>query len=215
MGLATLRQNASAYWDLKRRIHRIAVLGRPLSGKTTLIDYWRGQWSERNYTPTLSPTLFKKIKAVSGNQQFRLRRLTDVSGDPDHWPDWESAALESRNVLYLVKGDDLAKVETAGRYVPEWTHLIDDAGQIRPWLDNGRAQGCVVVVTRRDLDPRFGRLGPDTYETYVRQQLDRVVLKLGGYARVQVITGSLADQAAAAATTLRIMSAVVARKARR
>lgn len=196
----------------QRNTYRLAVLGMSMSGKTTLINSWRGEWVDGDPGRTYAPLVYEKVKLTANGQQLIFKRLVDVSGQKIAWPAWEDRVNESRHVLYLLKATHLL---TPAEHRPAvatqaWHRIEDDAGQIRSWLDEDRASLCVLVVTHRDLDPRFADLGEDAYEHLVCDQLDPIVMKLGGDQRVRIVTGSLVDPDAAAAVTDKIMQHIAA-----
>jgi hypothetical protein len=197
---------------------RVAVLGVNDSGKTTLIDLWRGEWVDGSRGHTQAKHLYERVKTTAGGRRVVFRKLTDLSGDEDDWAQWQGPAEASTVVLYLVRAVDLAAEEEMagrhpGRYGPftgGWTAIEDSAGLIRPWLDNGRAKLCVLTVTWSDRDPRLDELGEDAYRKHVAVQLEPIVLKLGGTGRVRTVIGSLESPEAAAALSDRVMEQITA-----
>jgi len=203
---------ARAVATAQRNTYRLAVLGMGMSGKTTLINSLRGEWVDGDPGRTNAPLVYEKVKLTANGRQLIFKRLVDVSGQQSAWPVWEDRVNESRHVLYLLKATHLlAPAEHRPAVAAQaWHRIEDDAGQIRLWLDEGRASLCVLVVTHRDLDPRFADLGEDAYEHLVCDQLDPIVMKLGGDRRVRIVTGSLVDPDAAAAVTDKIMQHIAA-----
>ncbi|MET7427309.1 hypothetical protein [Dactylosporangium sp. NPDC005555] len=201
-----------------RRSLRIAVLGVNDSGKSTLIDFWRGEWVEEGRAHTQAKRNFDRIKTVAGDRRFVFRKLADLSGDESDWAEWKGPAEASAVVLYLVRAVDLVDEERAadlhpdgyGPFTKGWERIEDSAGLIRPWLDGGRAKLCVLTVTWCDQDPRQAELGEDAYRKHLAGQLEPIVLKLGGTGRVRVVAGSLESPASAGALSDRIMDQIVA-----
>lgn len=202
---------AYAAWRNRRQSVYLVVLGASMSGKTTLINSWRGEWVT-DYNRTQSTVDHGRIKVTANGQRITFVKIKDFSGAEDQYDQWGAAAQEGTYLVYLVHADVLVNEEDRARQgrLPHpsrrWRRLLDDVGQINPWLRDGKAQRCVIVVTHTDQDPRRERLGADRYHEHVREQLAEVVLRLGGEAKVRVITGSLATLDAAAETTDRIMA---------
>lgn len=195
---------------LRRRKYRIAVLGARWSGKTTLIDSWRGHWIADEHDPgrTQSPKIQEKTKLTSEGLRLSFTQLTDLSGATDAWPQWESRAKESRYVMYLVDAralsGELAHIESRN-----WYRLEDDAELLGPWLKEGRAELCVLAVTHTDQDARLNQLGEAEYRELIVTQLDPLVLRLGGPRMTRIVVGSLKTRAGAEKLTGLIMNEIV------
>jgi GTPase SAR1 family protein len=195
---------------LRRRKYRIAVLGARFSGKTTLINSWRGEWIADEADPgrTQAPQIYSKTKLTAEGLRLTFTNLADVSGAIDAWPAWENRIKESRYVLYLVDARALAGSldHLKGR---NWHRLEDDAGLMGGWLGANRIELCLVVVTHTDEDARLGRLGEEEYRELVMAQLDPLILKLGGPRKVRVVVGSLKRLQDAQSVTAQVMREIV------
>jgi GTPase SAR1 family protein len=190
--------------------YRMAVLGARFSGKTTLINSWRGEWVADEADPgrTQSPKFYRKTKLVSEGLRVTFTRLVDVNGSPDAWPAWESSTLASRYVLYLVDARALAgELERVTNR--NWNRLEDDAGLLSSWLEEGRTKLCLLIVTHTDQDTRLEDHGEADYRELVMGQLDPLILKLGGSRIVKVVIGSLKRRQDAEQVTSAIMREII------
>jgi GTPase SAR1 family protein len=195
---------------LRRRKYRIAVLGARYSGKTTLINSWRGKWLADQADPgrTQTTRTYAKTKLTAEGLRLEFTKLSDVSGEIHAWPIWADRVKESRYVLYLVDARALAG---SLRHLParNWQRLEDDAGLMGGWLDANRIELCLLVVTHTDEDARLGQLGEDDYRELITAQLDTLMLKLGGPRRVRVVVGSLKRLQDAQDVTTQIMRHII------
>lgn len=195
---------------LRRRKYRIAVLGARFSGKTTLINSWRGEWvaDEADTGRTQAPRPHGDTKLTAEGLRLTFLNLTDVSGAIDAWPKWEDRIKESRYVLYLVDARALAGSlsHLKGR---NWHRLEDDAGMMAGWLAANKVELCLMVVTHTDEDARLQKLGEDNYRDLVVEQLDPLVLKLGGPRKVRVVAGSLKRLQDAQNVTTQVMREII------
>jgi GTPase SAR1 family protein len=202
--------SAVVLWKLRRRKYRIAVLGAQYSGKTTLINSWRGQWvaDEADTGRTQAPHVYSKTKLTTEGLKLTFTNLTDLSGSKLAWPVWEDRAKESRYVLYLVDARALAGYleHLKNR---NWQRLEDDAGQLGRWIEEGHAELCILVVTHTDQDARLEKLGEEEYRESVATQLDPLILKLGGPRIVRVVVGSLKTLPAAETVTSLMMDEII------
>ncbi len=212
---------AEAWQQRRERLHqavadtsagdrlRLAVLGPSEVGKTTLINAWRGRGVNSSTGHTQVRERYERVELDVNGRKLTLVKLDDVSGSDRRWSSWQESVDGSRFVLYLVNAQALLAEERRSRgqpATPGWDRIEDDADQIRPWLDSGPAELCLLVVTHRDLDPRFAALGESGYHRNVLDQLDPIILKLGGDGRVGLVTGSLDTNEAAWALTAKIMA---------
>ncbi len=195
---------------LRRRKYRIAVLGARYSGKTTLINSWRGEWIADQADPgrTQGSDTPTKTKLTADGFRLTFTNLSDVSGSIDAWPIWEDRVKESRYVLYLVDARALAG---SLRHLParNWQRLEDDAGLMGGWLEANRIELCLLVVTHTDEDDRLRQLGEDEYRELVTAQLDTLMLKLGGPRKVRVVVGSLKRLHDAQDVTAQVMQHII------
>jgi len=195
---------------LRRRKYRIAVLGARYSGKTTLINSWRGEWVEDEFDPgrTQAPQRYAKTKLTAEGLRLTFTNLTDVAGAINAWPAWEDRVKESRYVLYLVDARALAGSLRLfkGR---DWHRLEDDAGLMGGWLGANHVELCLMVVTHTDEDARLRKLGEEQYQELVMTQLDPLILKLGGPRKVRVVIGSLKRLQDAQGVTAQIMREII------
>jgi GTPase SAR1 family protein len=186
------------------------VLGARYSGKTTLINSWRGEWVADEADPgrTQTPKLYRKTKLVSEGLRVTFTKLVDLNGSREAWPTWQDSILASRYVLYLVDARALAGYLDQEKN-RNWYRLEDDAGQLSRWIREGRARLCVLVVTHTDQDERLAEHGDADYRELVLDQLDPLILKLGGSRMVRVVIGSLKRREDAERVTFRIMREIV------
>ncbi|WP_459805204.1 GTPase domain-containing protein [Herbidospora sp. RD11066] len=191
---------------LKEKTFRIAPLGARRTGKTTLINSWRGTWVE-DPDHTHAPRIYEKTKITTNGLSLTFLGLGDLSGEEKAWPQWENRVSESRYVLYLVDARLLAGFPMPAER--SWHRVEDDAGQIGKWLSDREAYLCVLVVTHTDEDPRSAELDEADYAQTIADQLDPILLRLGGDARVRIVSGSLKDQESADLLTSKIMEHIV------
>lgn len=195
---------------LRRRKYRIAVLGARWSGKSTLINSWRGEWVGDEHDPgrTHAPKVYEKTKLTSEGLRLTFTHVMDLSGASAAWPQWESRAMESRYVLYLVDAralsGELSEIE--GR---NWYRLEDDAELLGTWLKQGEAELCVLVVTHTDEDARLTQFGVTEYRELIATQVDPLVLRLGGPRRTRTVVGSLKTREGAEMLTGLITNEIV------
>ncbi len=186
---------------------RVVILGGKQVGKTTLVNAWRGTWTDEPPEPTQARYVYGPIDVEVAGRRLLLSKLVDISGQKEAWSTWREQVAEGEIVLYLINAKALLAEERrrSGQGVTAaWTRIEDDAGQIR--LSKSDAlKLCLLVVTHRDLDPRFPRLGEDGYQGHIAGQLAPIVFKLGGDQKVRVVTGSLETLDAAMATTAKIV----------
>jgi GTPase SAR1 family protein len=189
---------------------RIAVLGARFSGKTTLINSWRGEWVADEADPgrTQAPSVYSTIKLIVEGVRITFKNVADVSGAINAWPVWEDSTKESKYVLYLVDARALAGNldRHQGR---DWHRLEDDAGLVGSWLREGRPKLCLLVVTHTDEDARREELGEAKYLELVKAQVDPLITKLGGPRKVHIAVGSLKTLRSAEAVTSSIMREII------
>lgn len=207
IGAGSAAISAYALWKIRRREYRIAVLGARYSGKTTLINSWRGEWIA-DPGRTQAAQKYEKVKLTTEGLRLKFTNLADVSGSIDAWPQWQDRTKESRYVLYLVDARVLSGELESIEY-RNWQRLEDDAGQIAGWINEGKAELCLMVVTHTDEDPRLAKLGQDGYHDCVVKQIDPLMLRLGGPRRVRIVVGSLKTQATAQLVTTLIMREII------
>jgi|SRR5580704_13059884 GTPase SAR1 family protein len=196
--------------SIPRKRYRIAVLGARYSGKTTLINSWCGEWVADEADPgrTQSPKFYEKTKLITEGLRVTFTKLVDVSGSIDAWPTWEDRTKASRYVLYLVDARALAGYFARDK-TRNWNRLEDDAGLVSGWLREGRVKLCLMVVTHVDQDARLEEYGQGQYRECVMEQLDPLILKLGGPRMVRVVVGSLKRRQDAEEVTSQILREIV------
>lgn len=206
--LGGIAVSAVVAYRLRRKHYRLAVLGVSETGKTTLINSWRGEWIDGDPGRTQAPVNYGRVKLTVDGFRLSFDSLTDVGGHTHQWPDWTDRLHESRYLLYLV---DARQLVWMGRYGfdKDWYRLEDDAGQIRGILESKGAYLCIIVVTHTDEDPRTSEYDSDTYLDIVRKQLDPIILRLGGDGQVRLVVGSLQSQQSADSVTSRIMAHIL------
>jgi hypothetical protein len=187
----------------------LCVLGQSEVGKTTLINAWLGRGvGFRTWRTNLTET-HTDVPVTVNHHRILVTKLFDVSGQDVAWGEWEQVTGQSNYALYLINALTLYEEEQrrpGGRASDAWERIVDDAGQIRMWRRDRPLDGCILVVTHRDLDPRLTPLGWDGYHRHVAEQLSPVIFKLGGYEKVSVVTGSLDTDAAAEALTDKVLA---------
>ena len=200
-------------WVSRRKLYRLVVLGPEAVGKTTLLNWLRGTWHEDElYEPTLALGASSTARVTSNGDRLMLPDLRDLSGKAEAYPVWEERAERADIVVYLVNAVHLyayqqavpAVTENWPQIAADWQRIVDDASQIEPWLWDR----CIVVVTHRDMDPRFAEAAEPNEGAYlatVEKQLGPIVNSLGGPRRVRLVAGSLNSRANAKKLTNRIM----------
>lgn len=197
-------------WAMKRvraKKYRLAVLGARRTGKTTLINSWRGTWvTDAGHTQASEVPTTTKLTVEGLRLNFTVG---DVSGDVHAWPTWADRVQESRYVLYLVDARMLAGVRMPHDADP--MRVRDDLGVLgRHWLGESRVHLCVLVVTHTDEDPRDPQDRVTAgYRKLVTDQLSEYILLLGGESKVRVAVGSLRDQASAHLLTQDIVNHII------
>ncbi|SDH27150.1 hypothetical protein SAMN05421505_11391 [Sinosporangium album] len=194
-------------WKLRRKKFRLAVLGARCTGKTTLIESWRGTWVE-DPDRTLIPKTYDKTKLTVDGLRLTFVKLGDLSGEVNSWPQWEDRVKDSRYLLYLVDARMLAGLPMSEERT--WYRVEDDAGQISSnWLKASLVHLCLLVVTHTDEDPRQAGLSAGAYHDLIARQLDPIVLRMGGDRLVRTVIGCLKDPKSAEETTSKIMKHIV------
>ncbi|WJK41299.1 hypothetical protein O7608_02335 [Solwaraspora sp. WMMA2056] len=140
--------------------------------------------------------------------RLTFTKLADVSGTSDAWPIWKDRTAESRYVLYLIDARALTG-ELDAEPARSWLRLEDDTGQIGSWLKDGHAHLCVLVLTHSDQDPRLTASNPDKYREQIAEQIEPLVLRLGGPEKTRLAVGSLKTQAQAETLTSQIIQHIV------
>jgi GTPase SAR1 family protein len=193
------------------RSFSLAVLGESEAGKTTLINSWRGVQPGEVPGHTQAPVKHGDVvKKTASGDVLIFNEVVDVGGHINNLPLWDDLMEQGRWILYLVNADRLRT--PAPRHMRDPFRLEDDADRILKIIQEREKGtdpphvGIVVVVTHTDQDPRWSDdpAMVSRYEQNVREQLDRVILRLGGDRRVRLVSGSLADQAGADRLTDRI-----------
>lgn len=219
--------------NLGPRIHfSVTLLGVPLSGKTTLLNYWRGQPRPSLADRTHIKEVLEKyadfaVELPSGRRRITLDGLVDLSGAENALLDWESM-IPNRHVIYLVDARSLCGCL-------EWTELIPalrashsrsakrvvrDAEHLRGIEQrNGPPRLFALLVTHVDEDCRRRRLlrhaSPRPAERAYREQVEADVAKLreilGGAARVPLIIapGDLRQPEVAHQVTLSLVNVLL------
>ncbi|GII76673.1 hypothetical protein Sru01_16550 [Sphaerisporangium rufum] len=187
-----------------RRPMKIIVLGQALTGKTTLLNTWMGNWSANFPRTSLNPETVRTIKVETGektllvNKKFIFRNGVDISGRDETMFNFRTDVKAAKAIIYLVDANHLYAEERRPPehgHADEWVRIIDDGYRIKRY---GReADRVVLVVTHTDQDPRHASLGPEEYQAQVWQQLKEVIDAIGAPGRTRVVAGSLATRPAA------------------
>jgi hypothetical protein len=193
-----------AHHQLRKPL-RLVVLGQRATGKSVLINSWRGEWATPPATNT--PVKITRIRMDTGKKildfekKFTFRKFSDISGYDERVRTNGDELDRAEAVLYLVKATTLAAEEERppdrGQH-DEWVRVQLDAARLANRATAARR--VVIVVTHTDLDPRYGALPPERYCDHVSEQLAHVRAVIGPD-RVRVVAGSLSGPERAAALT--------------
>ncbi|USX52728.1 hypothetical protein [Lentzea sp. HUAS12] len=182
----------------------VMVIGQSRTGKTTLLNSWRGEWEDdplRTARPVKIGTFEvpTKDKVLSFEKKFVFHKVKDISGLDESMRGFLDDVKAATVVVYLVNAVHLHEEATRKAERPhaaEWVRVVDDAGRIRRHCE--KAERVVVGVTHTDLDPRWAALGPAAYLAEVTEQLAAVLAKIGEAGRTSVVAGSMLTEAGAA-----------------
>jgi GTPase SAR1 family protein len=192
-------------WLSRRELYSLAVLGPSAVGKTTLIGLWCGNWSDQKYHPTQAMRQVGTVRLAGDGRRLMLPDLVDVNGRESSRTEWEEPAKDAKAIIYLVNAQHLYGYEMAEGFTEEWVRIEDDADQIGRWIKEKGIGLCIVAVTHRDLDHRYRDLEPEQYHVHIETQLEPIVIRFGGLAKVKIVTGSLDTRENADMLTARIL----------
>ena len=198
-----------------RKPMAVMVVGQGLTGKTTLIKYWQGEWvSDPLRTPVPEKIATIKIntgrKFVFVEKKFLFKKMVDISGQDEQMANFRSNIQAATVVVYLINAMHLLAEENRPAHFPhddEWVRLMYDASRLNRHC--GRARRIVLAVTHTDLDPRLGYLGESTYHARISGQLATMREKIGDSDRVRIVAGSLASATSALAFSEQIISSLL------
>lgn len=183
-----------------RQPMKIMVVGQGLTGKSTLINSWRGEW-EGDPGRTIHPVKVGTVRVDTGRKvlfvkkKFIFKKVVDVSGRDESMGTFRDEIHAAVAILYLVNANHLRSeaLRPAGQpHSAEWVRIIDDGSRLNRHAAG--AERIVLVVTHVDQDPRFGELGEAYYHEVVTHQLSEMRSRVGVGERIRVVAGSLASQ---------------------
>ncbi|MFD5828586.1 hypothetical protein [Lentzea sp. NPDC060358] len=207
VGVAALVSAVGAAGAATRRYFRqplgVMVVGQSLTGKTTLLNHWRGEWEDDPLRTLRSVRIAEfevptKDKVLGIERYLVFQNVKDVSGLDEAMRGFLDEVKAAAAVVYLVNAVHLHEEEARPAEQPhaaEWVRVLDDAGRIKRHCE--KAGKVVIGVTHTDLDPRFAALGPAAYLAAVTEQLAAVLSKTGA-GRTSVVAGSLLTRDSAA-----------------
>jgi hypothetical protein len=182
----------------------VMVIGQGLTGKTTLLNSWRGEW-EGDPLRTGTPVKISKFqvpakeKVLNVEKKFVFKKVKDVSGQDESMRGFVDDVRTATVIVYLVNAVDLyyEEIRPADRpHAQEWVRILDDAGRIKRHC--GKAKRVVVGVSHTDQDRRFAELGAASYLARVTDQLAGALSKIDKPGQVLVVAGSMRTEASAA-----------------
>ncbi|WP_326943678.1 hypothetical protein OG439_27365 [Amycolatopsis sp. NBC_01307] len=183
---------------------KVMVIGQGLTGKTTLLNSWLGEWEVDPLRTGLPVKIAKfevpaKEKVLNVEKKFIFKKVKDISGQDESMRGFLDDVKAATAIVYLVNAVDLYQEENRSNGRPhavEWVRIMDDASRIKRHC--GKAKRVVVGVTHTDLDLRFAALGPATYLARVTDQLAPAMAKIDKPGQIAVVAGSLRTEASAA-----------------
>ncbi len=184
---------------------KVMVIGQTLTGKTTLLNSWLGEWEDDPLRTGLPIKIAKlevpvKEKVLNIEKKFIFKKVKDISGQDESMRGFLDDVKAATAIVYLVNAVDLYREEgrPAGQpHAIEWIRVMDDASRIKRHC--GKAKRVIVGVTHTDLDPRFAALGPPTYLAKVTDQLAPALSKIDESVPAAIVAGSLRTEESAAA----------------
>ncbi len=205
-----------------REHFRLLVVGPRLSGKTTLVNYWRSLPAPEAEARTLSSRPqpeYVDFEIIHGNRSVRITidRMFDVSGALSARDEWRRYA-EGCHLVYLVDARALCGClgwtdhYRGGDEPMGWARIRDDIDAIDAWgrtSPQAERRRCVLVVTHTDEDCRRRHTHdrPHVYRDKVARELVPLqhILRADN-APVVVAQGSLRDPAHAAQVSQEVIS---------
>lgn len=182
---------------------KVMVIGQGLTGKTTLLNSWLGEWDGDPLRTKVPVKIGKfqvpaKEKVLNIEKRFIFKKVKDISGQHESMREFLDNVKAATVIVYLVNAVDLYNEENRSAGQPhaiEWVRIMDDASRIKRHC--GKAKRVVVGVTHTDLDPRFAALGPATYLARVTDQLAAALSKIDKPGQTSVVAGSMLTEASA------------------
>ncbi len=186
-----------------RRPIKIMVVGQGFTGKTTLINYWLGEWEE-DPLRTANPVKVGTVKVDTGKKvlfvkkKFIFKKVLDIGGRDESMRFFQNEIKAAAAIVYLIDErhvycEDIRPPEQG--HADEWVRIIDDGSRLKRHCEN--AERVLLAVTHVDQDPRFDRWDPAIYQAHVTRQLSGVISKIGNASRTRVVVGSLKTEESA------------------
>lgn len=186
-----------------RKPMKIMVVGQGLTGKTTLINSWLGEWQEdlfrtadRVTVGTIKVDTGKKVLFVK--KKFIFKKVLDISGQDESMRTFQNEIKAAKAIVYLIDAKHLRHEEIRPPdqgHADAWVRIIDDGSRLKRHCEN--AERVLLVVTHVDQDPRFHSWDLATYHAHVTEQLSGVISKIGNPSRTRVVVGSLKTEESA------------------
>lgn len=181
-----------------RKPLRLVVLGQRTTGKSLLINSWRGEWATPRATNT--PVKITPIRIATGEKvlnvekKFIFKTFHDISGRDEPITTNGDELDRAEAVLYLIKATTLLDEERRPAdhsQHDEWVRVQFDVARLAERATAARR--VVIVVTHTDLDPRSDALPWEQYYDHVAKQLANVCAAIGPPEKTRVVAGSLVD----------------------
>ena len=195
----------------------VAVLGAREVGKTSLLRFLSTGSIPAEYIAGYRPEKVESNVLKLPDVTLVLKKALDLPGADDFYPKWVDLCNESDIVLYLMRMDSVLVGDSgAEARVENDVSTINEALELREEKAKGKKNKLpwvFVVGTYCDTDPNFASALPNRFGQYADSLrklpfMRKVVAKLGGDAKVNVVFGSTKTESGAARVVGQIFSSI-------